>query len=373
MAGLLVEIAQRGPIPLAARFSCRPGEVLALVGPSGSGKTTLLRAIAGVYAPRHGRIEVGGETWLDTEAGIEWPPYLRAVGMVFQSYALFPHMTALENIVAAMDHMPASARRQRAVALLSQVHLSGLEDRRPAELSGGQQQRVAVARALARQPKVLLLDEPFSAVDKVTREKLYRELAAMRREFSIPLVLVTHDIDEALMLADSLCLLHHGRTLQQGSAHAVVQRPVSIAAARLIGHRNIFFAALKDHDPARNLSLLQWGGRVLEAAHTDGFTPGDRVAWLIPPSKVVLHRRDRPSRGEAENPVSGVIAEHIILGDMTINVLHVDGRPELPLTFQVPRHVAERNRLAAGEQASVSLIAEAIHLMPAEEVEEAPA
>ena len=367
MEGLSVTVEQTGPIPLAARFSCAPGEVLALVGPSGSGKTTLLRSIAGVYRPQTGKVRLNGATWLDTERGIHLSPHRRPAGLVFQSYALFPHMTAAGNVIAAMDHVAKEARRQRAAELLEMVHLAGLEDRRPAELSGGQQQRVAVARALAREPQVLLLDEPFSAVDKATREKLYRELALLRQEFSIPLVLVTHDIDEALMLADSLCLLHRGRTLQQGPPLEVVQRPVSTEAARLIGHRNIFSGEIEGHDPDRGLSLLRWAGRLLEAAPAQGFAAGASVAWLIPPSKVVLHRRDRPSRGEAENPVSGVIAEHLVLGDMTLNTLHVGGNPDCAVSFHLPRHVAERNRLGVGETASVSLLAEAIHVMPPEQ------
>jgi len=268
-----------------------------------------------------------------------------------------------------MDHVAKDARRKKAADLLALVHLAGLEERRPAALSGGQQQRVAVARALAREPQVLLLDEPFSAVDKATRDKLYRELALLRQEFSIPLVLVTHDIDEALMLADSLCLLHRGRSLQQGPPLDVVQHPVSIEAARLIGHRNIFFGDIEGHDAERHMSLLRWAGRSLEAAWAKDFPAGARVAWLIPPSKVVLHRRDRPSRGEAENPLSGIIAEHLVLGDTTLNVLNVDGNPDWGVSFHLPRHVAERNRLAVGETASVSLIGEAIHIMPAEEAE----
>ncbi|MBA2690135.1 MAG: ATP-binding cassette domain-containing protein, partial [Burkholderiales bacterium] len=198
-SGLSLHLRQDGPIPFDAKFHCGPGEVLALVGPSGSGKSTMLRSIAGLYRALHGRISCHGETWFNTESEIDWAPQTRSVGLVFQNYALFPHMTAERNIMAAMDHLRPSARKKRASELLTLVHLGGLESRYPIELSGGQQQRVAVARALGRDPKVLLLDEPFSAVDRVTRQKLYRELAELRRQLPIPVVLVTHDLDEAAM------------------------------------------------------------------------------------------------------------------------------------------------------------------------------
>lgn len=364
MSGLNVDLRQDEPIPLDASFACAPGEVLALVGPSGSGKSTILRTIAGLYRPRDGRVAVDGQVWLDTGTGVTVPPHRRAVGIVFQSYALFPHMSAVGNIAAALEYLPASKRRGRAAELLELVHLRGLEERRPAELSGGQQQRVAVARALAREPEVLLLDEPFSAVDRQTRERLYRELALMRRRLSMPVVLVTHDLNEALMLADSLCLLHRGRALQHGRPFDVMQRPATVEAARLVGQRNIFTAKVVKQRSESGFTILDWDGHRIEAAPAPQFNEGDIVAWLVPHSKVLLHRRDRPSRGTAENPVSGVITEHVVLGDTTISVLSVEGRDDLAITFQVPVHVADRNRLAAGERASVSLLAASVHLMP---------
>jgi molybdate transport system ATP-binding protein len=367
VAGLEVDLNQDAPIPLDARFACAPGEVLALVGPSGSGKSTILRIIAGLYRPSEGRVSVDSEAWLDTVKGVAVPPHRRAAGIVFQSYALFPHMTAVGNISAALESLPKLERRRRAEALLRLVNLGGLEDRRPSELSGGQQQRVAVARALAREPKVLLLDEPFSAVDRQTRERLYRELAVMRRRLSIPVVLVTHDLSEALMLADSLCLLHHGRTLQHGRPLEVMQRPATVEVARLVGQRNIFSATVVEQVSETGFTILDWNGHRIEAASAPQFRAGDSVAWLVPHSKVLLHRRDRPSRGTTENPISGVISEHVVLGDTTVSVLAVEGREDLAITFQVPAHVADRNRLATGERASVSLLAQAIHLMPTPE------
>ncbi|MDW8468435.1 MAG: ABC transporter ATP-binding protein [Burkholderiales bacterium] len=362
-AGLEARLAQPGPIPLAAKLHCAPGEITALLGPSGSGKTTILRAIAGHYLPRSGRIAVGGRLWLDTEAGVNVAAHERRVGLVFQSYALFPHMTALENVAAALGHLPAGARAARARELLETVHLAGLEERRPAELSGGQQQRVAVARALAREPAVLLLDEPFSAVDRSTRERLYRELAEMRRRLAMPVLLVTHDLDEALMLADRVVLLHRGATIQHGAPYEVLARPASVEAARLLGLRNLFEGTVEGERDG--FTMLRWRGYLLEARHDPRFPAGARVAWVIPSTRVVLHRRDRPSRGERENPVHGVIREALVLGDMTHATLLVDSDPHAPIQFSVPTHVAQRNRLEEGGAATVSLLAEGIHLMPA--------
>jgi molybdate transport system ATP-binding protein len=223
--GLEVELRQAAPIPLNVKFSVAAGEFMALAGPSGSGKTTILRAVAGLYRPTTGRVNCNGATWLDTDRGIDLPARQRRVGLVFQSYALFPHLTAVENVVEAMRDLPASARSREARALLARVHLAGFEDRRPSELSGGQQQRVAVARALARRPHVLLLDEPFSAVDRATRERLYAELSELRSLLlSMPVILVTHDLDEAARLADTATLLSAGKVVATGQVETVLAR-----------------------------------------------------------------------------------------------------------------------------------------------------
>jgi molybdate transport system ATP-binding protein len=233
-AALSANLRQTGPIPLDAAFSVAPGEILALVGPSGSGKSTVLRSIAGLYAPSGGRILCNGSVWLDCDAGINLPTRARRVGMVFQSYALFPHRSAAENVMEALGDLPAEARRDQARLLLARVHLDDLEDRRPAELSGGEQQRVAVARALARRPEVLLLDEPFSAVDRVTRRGLRRELAELRRELPMPVILVTHDLDDVVRLADRICVMGRGQVLQTGPVDQVMARPANIEIAELL-------------------------------------------------------------------------------------------------------------------------------------------
>jgi molybdate transport system ATP-binding protein len=362
-AGLSVRLEQAEPIPLAAEFAVAAGELLALVGPSGSGKTTVLRCIAGLHRARNGHIRCGDTTWFDSEKGADLAPQERSVGFVFQNYALFPHLTAIENIATALGHLPRGARASRASALLERVHLAGLESRRPAELSGGQQQRVAVARALAREPKVLLLDEPFSAVDQVTRRKLQRELAELRRGLAIPMILVTHDLEEAAMLADSLALLHHGRTLQTGTPEEVLTKPKDAVIAALVAARNIFHAHVLGHDAERNVTLIDWNGRKLETAPAPHFAAGAPIAWTIPPADVILHRRVQPSRGIVENPVTGVIIDQIRLGSLTSVSIRVPGE-EQALIMEVPNHVAWRNGLEPGIEIGVSLLAKSIHIMP---------
>jgi molybdate transport system ATP-binding protein len=366
MQGLTLELRQEAPIPLDARLDCPAGALTALIGPSGAGKSTILRSIAGLYTPTAGYIRVNGKSWLDQARGLALPTHQRRVGLVFQSYALFPHMTAAGNVMAALDHLPKAERPGRASALLSLVHLDGLEGRRPAELSGGQQQRVAVARALAREPEVLLLDEPFSAVDRATREKLYQELAELRRRLAMPIVLVTHDMNEASLLADRLVLLHRGRSLQAGPPDEVMARPNDPLVARLIGQANIFDGTVIGHDREPARTWLDWGGQRLEAQHQPAFAPGSRVAWLVQPSAILLHRRGRPSMGERENPVSGRIEDLVSMGEMTRLRLRPEAPAERTINVTLPTHAARRNGLAVGAQITVSLLADGIHLMPPE-------
>lgn len=189
----------------------------------------------------------------------------------------------------------------------------------------------------------------------------------------MPVVLVTHDLDEALMLADRVVLLHRGSTIQAGRPYEVLARPASVSAARLLGLRNLFGAVVESQSAEGGFTRIRWRGYLLEARHNPAFPAGSAVTWVIPSARVLLHRRDRPSRGEHENPVRGTIRETVVLGDVTHATLLVDGDPSAPLQFSVPTHVADRNRLAHGGQAAVSLLAEAIHLMPDEPLERLPA
>jgi molybdate transport system ATP-binding protein len=365
--GIRIRLRQRGPIPLDAALECAPGKVLALVGPSGSGKTTVLRAVAGLLSAREGEIHSNGDCWFDSRQGVDVETRRRRVGYVFQNYALFPHLTALHNVMEALLDRPVAEREQRARDVLARVRLGGLEDRVPASLSGGQQQRVAVARALAREPQVLLLDEPFSAVDRATRQRLYRELAELRRDLAMPVILVTHDLDEALMLADHLCVLHQGRTLQIGEPYAVMTRPASVEVAQLVGLRNVFRAGVVAHDESRAITIIEWRGHRLEARLQAAFAPGTQVTWVIPQGPSVLHRRDRPSRGERENPICGPVIECLPLGEIVALTVAVNGLDRPPVFLTIPAHVARRNDITAGVEIGLSLLAEGIHLMPSDD------
>lgn len=356
---LFIQLRQAAPIPLQLQLSLRAGELLALVGPSGSGKTTILRSIAGLYQPQYGFIQCRNDLWLDSGNGINVAPQQRRAGLVFQNYALFPHLNVRDNLTVAMDSGTAVERKAEALHLLDIVHLKGLEFRYPHELSGGQQQRVAVARALARQPRVLLLDEPFSAVDQMTRQRLQHELARLRRRIEVPIILVTHDLNEANALADRICVLQNGCALQTATPAELFQRPQSPQVARLIGCNNVFpgMFTRRNGEPR-----LRWDDHELELAIQPPLVDGTEVDWFIPDSDILLHRRGRPSLGERENPITGTVEECVILGAQTEVTMRCHGTNG-SLRLQISTHAARRNNICSGADIKVSLLADGIHVM----------
>ncbi|MFN3567954.1 MAG: ABC transporter ATP-binding protein [Caldimicrobium sp.] len=187
-------------------------EFVVLLGPSGSGKTTLLRTIAGLETPQEGYIEVNGAVWFDSIKGINLPPQKRQVGFVFQDYALFPNMTLFENVMYGMK----KKNKEKALELLNKVKLEALKDKKPHQISGGQKQRIALIRALAREPQILLLDEPLSALDEDLRATLQEELKGFQRQYGIPTLMVTHSWEEALRLADKVIRIDEGKIKEEG-------------------------------------------------------------------------------------------------------------------------------------------------------------
>lgn len=358
---LHVSLRQNSPITLNVDLVCEPGEMLALVGPSGSGKSTVLRTIAGLQTVEQALVSCNGERWLDTSARIRLSPQERRIGMVFQHYALFPHKSALENVMLAVQDKPAVERRREAMQWLARTNMTGLEDRRPKELSGGQRQRVALARALAREPTALLLDEPFSAVDQQTRRKLYRELAQLRTELDIPILLVTHDISEVQQLADSLSLIHRGRTLQQGQVQQMINAPHSKEIAKLLGHQNLLSAQIVDQNASHTTYALQSEEHLIGTRSELGM--GTWVVLLIAPTSVSICNSDT-DHGTA-NILRGVVSDAVGLGDELSIRLHLDTVTKA-LRFRIPLHNARELGIKSGMPLGIKIRESGIYAIAAD-------
>ncbi|MBL8616286.1 MAG: ABC transporter ATP-binding protein [Deltaproteobacteria bacterium] len=249
----------------------QPAGVTVLFGHSGAGKSTLLRCVAGLERPDAGHIRLGDERWFDAAAGVDLPPQRRRPGFLFQDYALFPHLSVRQNLRFGAPDAPAAAID----ALLERFDLGALADRRPATLSGGQAQRVGLARALAAAPRVLLLDEPLSALDAPLRMRLHGELRRALAEAGVPAVLVTHDRAEALALGDALVVLERGAVLQQGEVQAVFDAPATAAVARAVGWENVL--PVEDLGPDDEGRAVRWAGQRLRCA-----APADQPAPAAP-------------------------------------------------------------------------------------------
>ncbi|PZQ58218.1 MAG: hypothetical protein DI570_18265 [Phenylobacterium zucineum] len=291
-----------------------PGGAFAcLIGPSGCGKTTCLRILAGLEAPSDGVVLNGGRDLTQLSAA------RRGVGMIFQSYALFPNMTVGGNVMFGMRLRTAAERRRRAGELLELVGLSHLADRRPTQLSGGQQQRVAIARALGAEPRILLLDEPLSALDPQVREHLRGELRALQRRMEITTVMVTHDQAEALAIADQITVLRAGRVEQTGSPSELYERPANAFVGGFLGAMN--------HLPARVLGpgRVGFAGGGVLAAPTDGWAAGDRVGVGVRPEALVID-------SDAGRPgLVGRVVSREFLGPVRRLKVRLDGHEQLVL------------------------------------------
>jgi iron(III) transport system ATP-binding protein len=225
------------------------GQIGALIGPSGCGKTSLLRAVAGLERPALGRVLLGGSVLGDAAAGIHLAPEARGIGMVFQDYALFPHLTVAQNVLFGLHGQPHARQQERLAQMLDLVGLSGAARRYPHQLSGGQQQRIALARALAPQPRLLLLDEPFSSLDVDLRERLAQEVRAILKQTVTTALLVTHDQLEAFAVGDVIGVMNGGSLEQWGDAYSLYHRPATRFVADFIGH-GVFAPARVVQGPA---------------------------------------------------------------------------------------------------------------------------
>ena len=329
------------------------GEILALLGPSGCGKTTTLRLIAGLESPDAGTITLHGQ--LVAGPGHAVPPEERGIGIVFQDYALFPHLSVRANLGYGLHRLPASARVARVSELAERFGIVELLGRRTTELSGGQKQRVALARALAPKPRLLLLDEPLSALDAPTREALRGELRRVLEQAGVPAIVVTHDRTEALALGDRLAVLVEGRIRQVGPVHEVFTSPVDVEVARVVGTENVFPARVVRSEAG--LVTVKAGGAVLIGIDPGGLQV-DAYA-CIRAEEVVLEPLDGHV-SSAQNRLAGEVSSRRDEGPLS----RITVECGLTLVALVTRSSAERLLLRPGSRVSVVVKAPSVRVVP---------
>jgi molybdate transport system ATP-binding protein len=308
----LLEVKIKKALPgfnLEVEFSVNQ-EILAILGPSGSGKTMTLQCIAGLVRPDEGYIKLNGKVLLDTAGGTDLKPQTRRVGFVFQNYALFPHLNVCENIGYGIRQLPGKEIDEKVALLLEKMHIAGLGQRYPRQLSAGQQQRVSLARAIAPEPEVLLLDEPFSALDSQVKERLELELANLQSFYKGDILFVTHNLTEGYKLASKIAVYESGRIVQCDLKNNVIESPGNRTVARLTGVRNLMRGTIEEiaGSTVRVRVPELEGSLKIIAVNTPGLAPGQAVTIGIRPE--YIHIVDNPGENaflcKADRVVDGV-------------------------------------------------------------------
>ncbi len=348
--------ASEAPVTALGGVSIRiaPNEFFTLLGPSGCGKTTLLRSIAGFEQPTSGRVLLDGA---DITAE---PPFRRPINTVFQNYALFPHMTVAQNVAFGLEKsgLGKEAIAARVDEMLTLVHLSGMHRRMPSQLSGGQQQRVALARALAPHPKVLLLDEPLSALDLKLRKGMQIELKRLQRDTGITFVFVTHDQEEALTMSDRIAVMKDGHVLQIGAPQEIYQRPQVRFVADFIGETNFLKGTLEDDGAGRFVARI--AGAALPVADPRGHQAGETVTLAVRPERTFLTAADAGTT--AGTTLAATVDTIVYFGTDTTYHLRVDGLNE-PLVARVQNRDQSSPTLAQGARVRVGFPPEALSVL----------
>jgi molybdate transport system ATP-binding protein len=347
--------------------------VVALFGPSGAGKSLTLHCLAGLVRPDGGRIVVNGRVFDDVAAGLHLRPQARRLGYVFQGYALFPHLTVADNVGFGLHGRSRAVRRRRTAEVLARLGLAEVASRYPRELSGGQQQRVALGRALAPDPELLLLDEPFSALDVPLRRQLREELGRLIREWGKTVVLVTHDLAEAYQLGERLVVYDAGRVVQAAPKDELLLRPASESVARLIGMRNVLRGRIVKASPDR--IEIVWRGQTVEAVNSLArpylAPPGTPVAFVVRPEYIRLIRKDRagPDPAHHMNLLRGTVVDEIDQGTAWTLLFRLDapGEPSqggYDLEVEIPKLVYEMLDVARDRGWDVSMHRGALQVLP---------
>ena len=320
-----------------------PFGITAVLGPSGAGKSTLLKLVAGIIRPDEGEIVLQDRVFFRKEAGakklFELPPYRRKIGYVSQNYSLFPHLSVRENILFGVKGKNPLFTLEE---MLGWLRLTGLENRRVQQISGGQQQRVALARALMTGPSLLLLDEPFSALDALVRNKLRGDLLRIHRRFRLPIIFVTHNLEDVLAVGDYIIVLHEGKILQGGEKNLVFARPNSVQTAKLVGMKNILPARVLQVDEAGRKILVDWDGKSLEGPWLSGLEPGQRVVFGVRSEHILLIRPGRELKEQLKPNLFSARIEDVVRDWMGYRLILTFDHTRRKMEMLLPSHVYER-------------------------------
>ena len=335
-------------------------EFAVLFGCSGSGKTTALRCIAGLENPDAGTIRINDTLYFDSKKKINLPPQKRKIGYMFQENALFPHMNVRQNIEFGLKGLSSIEKNDRMNEMLGLVGIEELEFAYPDELSGGQKQKVALARALAPNPEVLLLDEPFSALDTVVRLKLRKELRIIQKKLGIPVIFITHDPVEAFTMADRMAVFDKGRVQQLGSPEEVFYHPKTRYVAELVGFSNLFDdAVVEGHGQGDECTFLWSLGTEITAPYIRRMA-GDRVSWGIRPENIELVNNGSdgspPSirKEDSKNLLDGVVRNFVNKGTSWIMSMKLKDSGAV-LNVEVTNHIFDSLKLGSGDECMVRI------------------
>jgi len=345
-------------------------EFTVLFGPSGTGKSLLLNMLSGIVKPDEGFVRVDGRDVFNSTAGIDIPIRDRRTGYLFQDYAVFPHMTVFENIAYGIDRLPRSKIKAKVEELLELMRLGGLENRFPIELSGGQKQRVALARTLATEPKVLFLDEPFSALDYQVREKLRADLLIIHERYPITTLFVTHDLEEAFIMGEKIAVINNGRLEQFGTREEVFYKPKTRNVAKFLGVRNIFSGRVVSADGTTVTIENPELGEVKALVHPEErpFAAGEKITFGIRPEEIMVIRPDRPiDKKVQDNMLEGNILTTIGKGaNHTVYLKLINS--DTTLKIEIPNFAYRKLKLSKGKMTTVSLKKESIWIIPEKQV-----
>jgi molybdate transport system ATP-binding protein len=331
--------------------------ITVIFGPSGAGKTSILRAIAGIITPDQGRIVLGEKVFFDSDAGIHLPMQQRNVGYVFQNYALFPHLTAEQNILYGLRADTPVSARERVQEFFSLLKIEKTAARFPHELSGGEQQRIALARALATDPSIMLLDEPLSAVDVVTRSRLLEEVSLVQRKSRIPFLYVTHNYSEAVRLGSTMIVIDEGEIVQEGPPMEIFAAPKTEPVARVVGTENVFVGKILRHNPEDGISAIELDSCLFEAPY-NGLPIGSPVTVGIRSDDVIV-AREHLTQTSARNVLEGVI-RHIIRDIDKTELVVFCG---ISLKVSVTQAAVRKLKLEVGSRVYLLIKARALHVL----------